>query len=62
MTIRSRVILGLVAVLPLTLMAQGLLTDQTEDSVSEEFQLIDLVPRQSAGSANSFYTAPPLPY
>ena len=67
MKTRTKYVIGLVALLPIGLMADSVLTDHVaksdkETPKSEEFQMIDLVPRKSAGHGSSFYTAPPQPY
>lgn len=67
MKTRTKCLIGIVALIPLTLMADGVLTQQdanssSEAKESEEFRMVDLVPTKSAGFANSFYTVPTLPY
>jgi len=67
MKTRTKSMIAIVLLLPLTLMAKGVLTEHDSSDTDgekerEPFRMVDLVPRQSAGFANSFYTVPPLPY
>ena len=67
MKTRTKYVIAIVALLPLGLMADGVITDRVAKSNSEtpeskEFQMIELVPRKSAGHGSSYYTAPPQPY
>ena len=64
---RFNVMISMIALLPLVLIAQGGVTDHSEKVSGEgqqrgAFHAADLVPRQSAGFENTFYTLPPLPY
>lgn len=65
MKTRTKCIIGIVALLPLTLMADGVLTNQVLKSTSnaeeiERFQPVDRLPIHPAGVA-IVYTVP-LPY
>jgi hypothetical protein len=67
MKTRTKCLIGIAALIPLTLMADGVLTEQDAESSSnapesEEFRMVDLVPTRSAGFANSFHTVPALPH
>ena len=67
MKTRTRYLIGIAALIPLTLMADGVLTERDAESgsnapESEEFRMVDLVPTSSAGFPNSFHTVPSLPH
>lgn len=64
---RARYLIGIIAVIPLTLTAEAILTGQDATSGGNlreagEFRAVELVPTQSAGFANRFYTVPVQPY
>ena len=65
MKTRTRCMLAIAALIPLTLTAEVVLTEQegnSEVQEREEFRMVDLVPTSSAAFADSFYTVPALPY